>query len=65
MDPSPEYWEGKRGACVGTFKLFMQDHSLKEQINDVLGFLQSSNNPQVESIIRVMKTYARENRISI
>jgi hypothetical protein len=20
MDPSPEYWEGKRGACVGTFQ---------------------------------------------
>lgn len=20
MDPNPEYWEGKRGACAGTFQ---------------------------------------------
>jgi intraflagellar transport protein 56 len=20
MDPTPEYWEGRRGACVGTFQ---------------------------------------------
>ena len=21
LDPSPEYWEGKRGACVGLFQM--------------------------------------------
>jgi intraflagellar transport protein 56 len=21
LDPSPEYWEGKRGACVGVFQV--------------------------------------------
>ena len=21
LDPNPEYWEGKRGACVGQFQL--------------------------------------------
>lgn len=21
LDPNPEYWEGKRGACVGIFQL--------------------------------------------
>lgn len=23
LDPSPEYWEGKRGACVGIFQLIL------------------------------------------
>ena len=65
MDPSPEYWEGKRGACVGLFKLFMEDHNLQDEFRDVLGFLQSSSNPQVESILKVMTSYARDNRIPI
>jgi intraflagellar transport protein 56 len=21
LDPNPEYWDGKRGACIGTFQL--------------------------------------------
>ena len=21
LDPNPEYWEGKRGACIGQFQL--------------------------------------------
>ena len=23
LDPNPEYWEGKRGACVGVFQLII------------------------------------------
>ena len=23
LDPNPEYWEGKRGACVGIFQLIL------------------------------------------
>lgn len=23
LDPSPEYWEGKRGACAGVFQLII------------------------------------------
>jgi intraflagellar transport protein 56 len=26
MDPNPEYWEGKRGACAGTFQLIVAGH---------------------------------------
>ena len=23
LDPSPEFWEGKRGACVGVFQMII------------------------------------------
>ena len=23
LDPNPEYWEGKRGACVGIFQMIL------------------------------------------
>ena len=26
MDPNPEYWEGKRGACAGAFQLILAGH---------------------------------------
>lgn len=26
MDPNPEYWEGKRGACAGAFQLIVAGH---------------------------------------
>lgn len=29
LDPNPEYWEGKRGACCGTFQLIIAGHEEK------------------------------------
>lgn len=29
LDPNPEYWEGKRGACVGVFQMIIANNEPK------------------------------------
>ncbi|KAJ3301941.1 Intraflagellar transport protein 56 [Kappamyces sp. JEL0829] len=66
LDPSPEYWEGKRGACVGAFKAILNNAiENKEMFREIIGMLRSSTNPQVDFIVRVMKNYCKENRIAV
>lgn len=55
LDPSPEYWEGKRGACVGAFKQCISGTQNQDQYREILSLLRNSTNPQVEYIVRVMK----------
>ncbi|KAJ2988835.1 Intraflagellar transport protein 56 [Globomyces sp. JEL0801] len=54
LDPNPEYWEGKRGACIGAFKKSNLEQE-KEVVQEIITLLRNSSNPQVEFIIRVMK----------
>ncbi|RKO86192.1 Tetratricopeptide repeat protein 26 [Blyttiomyces helicus] len=65
LDPNPEYWEGKRGACIGVFQQIVSGQEPKESFRDVIGMLRNTSNPQVEYIIRVMKKYAKENRLPV
>ncbi|XP_013785950.1 intraflagellar transport protein 56-like, partial [Limulus polyphemus] len=65
MDPNPEYWEGKRGACVGTFQMIIAGNEPKESVHEILQILRNTSNPQVENIVRVMKNWAKENRIPV
>jgi intraflagellar transport protein 56 len=65
LDPSPDYWEGKRGACVGAFQQFIAGSQTKDQFREIISLLRNSSNPQVEYIVRVMKNYAKENRINV
>ncbi|ERE86767.1 tetratricopeptide repeat protein 26 [Cricetulus griseus] len=65
LDPNPEYWEGKRGACVGIFQMILAGREPKETLREVLHLLRSTGNTQVEYIIRVMKKWAKENRVPI
>ncbi|KAK2489445.1 hypothetical protein MC885_001022, partial [Smutsia gigantea] len=64
-DPNPEYWEGKRGACVGIFQMILAGREPKETLREVLHLLRSTGNTQVEYIIRVMKKWAKENRVPV
>lgn len=65
LEPNPEYWEGKRGACVGVFQMIIAGHEPKETLRDVIQMLHSTANPQVEYILRTMKKWAKDNRISV
>uniref|UniRef100_A0A5F5PVY1 Intraflagellar transport protein 56 n=1 Tax=Equus caballus TaxID=9796 RepID=A0A5F5PVY1_HORSE len=65
LDPNPEYWEGKRGACVGIFQMILAGREPKETLREVLHLLRSTGNTQVEYIIRIMKKWAKENRVPV
>lgn len=65
LDPSPEYWEGKRGACVGVFQMVIAGQEPKDSLKEIVSILRGSSQPQAELIILAMKKWTRENRVSI
>uniref|UniRef100_A0A8C1IPJ1 Intraflagellar transport protein 56 n=1 Tax=Cyprinus carpio TaxID=7962 RepID=A0A8C1IPJ1_CYPCA len=65
LDQNPEYWEGKRGACVGIFQLILAGRESRETLKEVLPMLKSTGNPQVEYTIRIMKKWAKDNRVAL
>jgi len=65
LDPNPEYWEGKRGACVGLFQAVVAGKQPHDHLRDVVSMLRNTNNPQVEYIIRIIKKWAREKSIKL
>ncbi|XP_076650047.1 tetratricopeptide repeat domain 26 isoform X2 [Halictus rubicundus] len=64
MDPTPEHWEGKRGACCGTFQYIVAEKQPKELLAEVIQLLKNTSNSQVEQIIRVMRKWGKDNRIN-
>ena len=39
LDPNPEYWEGKRGACVGVFQMIIAGREDRSDIQNILKFI--------------------------
>ena len=70
-DNDPEFWEGKRGSCIGVFQQAIASKqrdpakfpSKKEEqvLNEIIDLLRSSSNPQAEFIIKIIKNWCREN----
>ena len=65
LDPDPEYWEGKRGACVGVFQGVIAGKCSRDDLQDVLTMVRNTSNPQVEYIVRIIKKYCKDNNIKI
>ncbi|XP_077428121.1 intraflagellar transport protein 56 [Vanacampus margaritifer] len=63
LDPGSNYWEGKRGACVGIFQLILANKESKETLKEVVLVLRNSAIPQVEYIIQAMRKWAKDNRV--
>lgn len=47
LDPNPDYWEGKRGACIGVFQLVIAGKEPTDSLREVITMLRSNSNPQV------------------
>ena len=41
LEPNPEYWEGKRGACVGVLQLVIAGHEPKESLKEIAQILRN------------------------
>jgi intraflagellar transport protein 56 len=75
LDADPEYWEGKRGACVGVFQQLISQQGQpmgvgrgavsRDDLQDVLNMIRNTSNPQVEYIVRIIKKWCKENNIKI
>lgn len=65
LDPDPEFWEGKRGACVGVFQQVVAGKAAKEDLRDVLAMVRNTSNPQVEYMVRVISKWAASSGIKI
>ena len=65
LDPSPEYWEGKRGACVGAFQMVLAGKEKRDHLPEIVNMLRNTSNPQVEYILRVIKRWAKEQNINV
>ena len=65
MDPDPEYWEGKRGACVGVFQKVVAGKGDQSELDEILSMITSISNPQVEYIVRIMKKWCSENGVRV
>jgi intraflagellar transport protein 56 len=65
MDPNPEYWEGKRGACAGAFQLIVAGQEPRETLREIILLLRNSGSSQAEGMVTVMKKWAKENRVNV
>jgi intraflagellar transport protein 56 len=65
MDPNPEYWEGKRGACAGAFQLIVAGQEPRETLREIILLLRNSGSSQAEGMVKVMKNWAKENRVNV
>ena len=63
LDPSPEYFEGKRGACVGVLQAIIAGKEPVESLRDVVSMLRNTSNPSIEYILRVVRKWGAQNGI--
>ena len=47
LDPTPQYWDGKKGAAIGVFQLVIAEKENFERLQEAYHMLRSSDNPQV------------------
>ena len=59
------FFFSKLGACIGHFQMIIAGREERQSLVDVVQLLKNTSNPQVDHIIKVMKKWAKDNRISL
>ncbi|ETV69161.1 hypothetical protein H257_15116 [Aphanomyces astaci] len=57
VDPDPEFWEAKRGACVGYFHKAVSGKCDTTKLVEVLNMLEASKHNQGKVMARTLRTY--------
>jgi len=65
LDPNPEYWEGKRGACIGWFQRIIAGKEPKDSLTDLILMLRNTNNREVDFLVLTINKWAKENNAHI
>ncbi|CAL9700450.1 unnamed protein product [Knipowitschia caucasica] len=65
LDPGSNYWDGKRGACIGVFQMILANKEPKETLKEIVPLLRNSGNYQVDYIVKTLKKWAKDNRVLI
>eukprot|EP01062_Namystynia_karyoxenos_P002618 TRINITY_DN10924_c0_g1_i1.p1 TRINITY_DN10924_c0_g1~~TRINITY_DN10924_c0_g1_i1.p1 ORF type:complete len:597 (+),score=257.31 TRINITY_DN10924_c0_g1_i1:95-1792(+) len=65
LDPSPEFWDGKRGACIGVFQQVVAQREPADALRDVISMLRNTQNAQVDAIVRILRNWAKENGLKV
>uniref|UniRef100_A0A7S0WYC0 Intraflagellar transport protein 56 n=1 Tax=Chlamydomonas leiostraca TaxID=1034604 RepID=A0A7S0WYC0_9CHLO len=66
LDPAPEYLEGKKGACIGTFQAVIAGREPRDCLRDVVAMLRANaSNPQIEMIVKAMRKWAKDNGVAV
>jgi intraflagellar transport protein 56 len=73
LDSSAEYWEGKKGACVGVFQQVFANQEPADALWDVIKMLEASGQlhqgerpnvaAQAENIVRVMRNWTKDSNL--
>lgn len=64
-DMQQEYWEGKRGACIGVLQQVIAGEEPKDSLPEVLEMLRAGaeSHPQQEHVAAVIAKWCRENDV--
>ncbi len=66
LDPNPEYWEGKKGACIGVLQQVCAGKEQPELLKEAVTMLKSNiNTPQGNYITQVIRKYAKEHHMLV
>lgn len=73
LDNSLEYWEGKKGACIGVFQQVFANQEPADALFDVIKMLESSGQlhsaerpnvaSQAENIVRIMRNWIKDSNL--